>query len=190
MRAEGAIVKQLAAAAVLAVSAMGSAVAAPLMGSTLNYTYYYPVLGTTYAGTPNPNGNFVVGPGEEIYSLTDGVGSLDVTANQVIVDFSYGSTFGAAEFSGWVLSDVFGTIDNFISVTLDASTTLAGMVEERLGFTADTISVNWGGLRFEQGDRLVLNVVTGESPVPIPEPGTLPLLAAALLGIAVIRRNG
>src|SRR5690349_2861570 len=80
MRAGGTIVKQLAAAAVLAVSAMGSAVAAPLMGSTLNYTYYYPVLGSTYAGTPNPNGNFVVGPGEEIYSLTDGVGSLDVTA--------------------------------------------------------------------------------------------------------------
>ena len=168
----------------------GSALAAPLMGSTVSYQYYYPTLDSPYGGTPNVNGNYIVGAGDEIPSLTDAVGWMDISANQIVVEFSHGSRFGAAPFSGWVLSDVFGTIDSFSSVTLDASTTLAGMNAERLGFTADSISVNWGGLSFEEGDRLVLNVLTRSgSGISVPEPGTLSLMAVALLGIAAVRRQ-
>ncbi|NML15041.1 PEP-CTERM sorting domain-containing protein [Azohydromonas caseinilytica] len=167
----------------------GGALAAPLMGSTVSYQYYYPTLDSPYAGTPNVNGNYVVGEGDEIRSLTDAVGWMDISANQILVQFSHGSRFGAADFSGWVLSDVFGTIDSFMSVSIDPSTTLAGMTSERLSFTADSISVNWGGLIFQAGDRLVLNVLT-RGAIAVPEPGTLSLMGVALLGIAAVRRRG
>lgn len=182
--------KKLIAAAVLAGSALGSAVAAPLMGSVLNYQYHYPTLGSPYAGTPDVNGNFIVGPGEEFYSLTDAIGSLDVTANQIIVEFSHSSVFGSAAFSGWVLTDIFGMIDSFTSVTIDAATSMVGLDASRLSFTADAIALNWQGLSFDADTRVVLNVLTGSGPIPIPEPGSLPLLAVALLGIAFIRRHG
>ena len=169
---------------------MGSAVAAPLMGSVLNYTYYYPDSGTPYTGTPDVNANFLVGPGEEIYTLTDAIGSLDVTATQVIVDFSHNGRLGSAAFSGWVLTDVFGTIDRFASVTIDAATNMIGLDASRLSFDEDSITLNWQGLSFDPDTYVVLNVSTSPDPIPIPEPGSLPLLTAALLGIAFMRRNG
>lgn len=178
--------KRFIAAAALAGSVAGSAVAAPLMGSVLNYQYYYPTLSSPYAGTPDVNSNFIVGPGVELHTLTDAIGSLDVTADQIIVDFSHSSVFGSATFSGWVLTDIFSTIDSFTSVTFDAATNMVGLDASRLSFTADTIALNWQGLSFDADTRVVLNVVTGN---PVPEPGTLPLLGAALLGIAFIRRN-
>jgi hypothetical protein len=180
-------VKKLIAAAVLAGSAVGGAVAAPLMGSVLNYQYYYPTLGSPYAGTPDVNSNFIVGPGEEFYTLTDAIGSLDVTANQIIFDFSHSSTLTAADFNGWKLTDIFGTIDRFAAVTLDAATNMIGLDASRLSFTDDTIVLNWQGLSFDSDTQVVLNVTT--SPFPVPEPGGLPLLGAALLGIAFIRRH-
>ncbi|WP_298235316.1 PEP-CTERM sorting domain-containing protein [uncultured Azohydromonas sp.] len=179
--------KKVLAVAVLAASAVGSAMAAPLMGSVLNYQYYYPDSGTSYAGTPDVNSNFIVGPDAEFYTLTDAIGSMDVTADQVIVDFSHSGTFGPATFNGWVLTDIFSNIDRFASVTIDAATNMVGLDASRLSFTDDTIALNWQGLAFDADTRVVLNVST--SPFPVPEPGSLPLLGAALLGIAFIRRN-
>jgi hypothetical protein len=185
------IVKKQVFASVLAGLAMGSAMAAPLMGSTLNYTYYYPAWGTPYGGSPDANGNFVVGPGDEIYSITDAMGFMNVTANQIIVEFSNSSTIAPAPFSGWVLTDIMGTIDRFAAVTIDAATTLLGLDASRLSYTDDTIALNWQGLSFDAGTRVVLNVLTDNGPAtPIPEPGSLPLLGAALLGIAFIRHRG
>jgi hypothetical protein len=181
-------VKKQVLAAVLAGVAMGSAMAMPLMGSTLNYAYYYPAWGTPYGGSPDANGNFVVGPGDEIYSITDAMGHMNVTADQIIVEFRHSSTIGAAAFNGWVLTDILGTVDRFASVTIDAATDLIGLDASRLSFTDDTIALNWQGLSFDAGTRVVLNVST--SPNPVPEPGSLPLLGAALLGIAFIRRSG
>lgn len=172
-------------AAVLAGMAMGSAMAAPLMGGVLNYSYYYPTLGTLYGGSPNSNGNFTVGPGDEIYSITDAMGSLNVTADQIIVELSHSSAIDPGPFSGWVLTDILGMIDRFAAVSIDAATTLPGLDASRLSFTNDTIALNWQGLSFEAGMRVVLNVAT----LPMPEPGSLPLLGAALLGIAVTRRR-
>ena len=174
-------------AALLAALTTGGAMAAPLMGSTLRYAYYYPTLAQPYAGTPDSNGTFVVGDGVEIEYMTDGVGWMDISGTQITIGFTRLGRFGDSPqgFNGWVLSDVLGTIDRFSAVALNPATTLAGLTPDRLSFTGDTISLNWQGLDHYAGMTVVLDVTTA-----VPEPGTLSLMSVALLGIAAVRRRG
>lgn len=169
--------------AALALS-VGAATAAPIMGSTVNYQYYFPNLSSPYRGADN--GNKVVGAGIEVSNVADTRATMDITATQIIVDFSNASGWVTAAFNGWILSDVFSSIDDFTSVTVDAATNMAGFGAGNVSFTADTISVNWQGLSFTGTTIVVLNFAQSGT---VPEPTSLALVSLALLGAGAAART-
>lgn len=176
--------KSLLATALLGL-VVGSASAAPLLGSTVNYQYYFPNLATAHSDADN--GNKVVGAGVEVSNIADGLGTMNITASQLIIDFTSQASFGNVAFNGWVLSDVFASIADFTSVTIDAMTNMAGFGAGNLWFTGDTISVNWANLPFDENTLVVLNLGFANGGV-IPEPASLALVGLALLGVAASRR--
>jgi hypothetical protein len=185
------IVKKFALASALAFLTAGSAWAAPLLGNTVKFEYH---LGSV-TGSPYPesdNGLYTVGDGVEIARIADLAGTMDISADRIVIHFPFNGTFGDADtagplsFNGWVLSDASGLLDAFTAVSIDmAATTLAHLDAVNLSFNADAITVDWKGLVFGADEQLVLRVGTGA----IPEPGTLSLMIAALLGIALVRRS-
>ncbi|MBI5256572.1 MAG: PEP-CTERM sorting domain-containing protein [Burkholderiales bacterium] len=159
------------------------ATAAPLWGSTVNYQYFVPSLVNPYGGASN--GNYVVGAGVEVPHVLFGVGTMDITANQLIVDFSIATQFGFAPFNGFVLSDVLGAIDAITGVSIDPTTNMAGFDASRVSFSDDAIAVNWQGLSITPDTRMVLTLNFGA----VPEPASWGLAGLALFGLAAASRR-
>ena len=89
-----------------------------------------------------------------------------------------------AAFNGFKITDTFASIPGFTAVLINPATNLAGFNASMITFDGDNIQVNWQGLSFTTATIVSLDVVAG--PV-VPEPGSLSLLAAGLIGLAVAR---
>jgi len=171
--------KMLAAAAILVGST--GAMASGLIGDTMSFQYYYPDLSNPYGGSSN--GSFVVGSGVEVSNVADGVATLDVQNNKIEIDFdSFASTFNSVSFNGFVLSS--STPGVFGAVTVDAATTDSSFSSSFLSNTGNSLSVNWEGMSFSGGEKIVLDIAS-----PVPEANTTAMMLAGLFVVAGIARR-
>jgi hypothetical protein len=156
-----------------ALSFGASASAAPLLdGQTVRVAFYFPDLFTLF-GTPV---DAVVGPGVEVTGFPDiSPGSnVDLSDTQVRIVLTRTAVAQPAPFNGWVFTDQLGLIAPFTSVSLNPSSTLAGVL---VTFDADNIRVNASGLPYSTGQFVLLDI---NSPQVVPEPASLALLGLAL----------
>jgi hypothetical protein len=153
---------------------------AGLIGAQVTYEYFFPF--------PLPISIIFSLPTQTITtstSLVDTAGDITTTFNnnQIIITNNEASAFVSVPFNGpgYLFSGV--TISN---VTIDPAS-----APDFLGvpsFTADDIMANFAGLpTVPVGAQLILDV-TSSSPL-IPEPASIALLGAGLVGIGLIRRH-
>lgn len=158
----------------------GIANAGVLDGQTVNYQYYFPDLSSPYPST----GNYFVDSSVEVSDVI-GLGTLDFNDNGFVVTFTNTGSFGyfeSATFNGFVISDVFSTIDAFTSFSLLSNTGLTG--NPVLSFDADHLYVNLQGLGITVGE-LVFTV----SAIPEPENYAMLLAGLGLVGFSIRRKS-
>ncbi len=158
------------------------AMAAGLFGTTLQHNYYYPNLASvaTFSGY-FPATNVTVTAGVEMPLVANSF-SVDITNTQLILTMTRNSAWDVRPFNGPVFDDLTNNVDPIISVTVNPATTMPGIDNSRVLWTADRFGVNWQGLSFSTGDIVVLDIVTG-----VPAPGTAAAFGAC--GLLATRRR-
>lgn len=164
--------------AIVAAAACSSACFAQgLMGTTLDFSYRFTSIGDVFDG---PHSTTITGAVEQSYGYVIGGVTIDVTDSQMIYTFLGSNTMSPAAYNGPLYTDTLNNLGAITSVTIDASTTLAGAVAGRIYWDADNFGYNFEGMSYNAGDRLVLNIVA-------PTPGAAAMLGLA--GVASLRRR-
>ena len=165
----------------LALLSAQSASAILLDGKTVGYSYLYPTASTSFF---NP-GPILVGAGVELpgFHSLDDEGTLDISDTSIFIDFQTSLSWEAIEFNGWVITDLFSTIDPFTSISL--ATNMVGLSLANLAFNANVILVNWQGLSFDENTFVRIGVNSSG----VPEPTTMMLLASGLVAAGAAKRK-
>lgn len=162
--------------------AIPRASAALLDGHVVNATYYHPTLSSPV----HNGGNQTVGSGIEypgFWSHFD-INLTDYTI--VISNFAFSGQITPATFSGIVITDVSGSIPQFVSVSVNSATNHASFTSSRLSFSDDQIFINLQGLWKTEATVLAVDINGGGDPQNgplVPEPAAVWLTTS---GIAVL----
>lgn len=173
-------------AALAMVATLGSAHATLLTGKTVSFQYAFPSISSAYGSSAN--GNYVVGSGVEIQNgfCCGFEGKMDFSDTGFQALFQGTSSYTSSSFNGFRVSDVFGQIASFTSVTVGAATNMVGFDASRITFDNDNIWINWQGLAFNPNTVVAIELNGGND---VPEPGIIALIGLALAGVAVSRRR-
>jgi PEP-CTERM motif len=146
-----------------------------LTGETITTTYLFPDTSTVYAGptaTLIPSGGITI---SNFASFTD----INFSANNILITADRNAGINAVSFDGFEFFDPSGI---FSSVTLNPSSTYAGLLPSNISFDANHIFVNVVGLPGLTGQTILLNINT-------PEPATMLIFGTGLLAIAGFLRR-
>jgi hypothetical protein len=176
-------------------SFIGAATAGVFDGKIIHYQYFFHDPDTLYSHASN--GNHLVGSGVEITNVVDGYGTLDLSGDGFVVNFDRGTSFNSATFNGFVISDLYDSMDTFTSFSLVSNTGVAGAPV--LNFDADHLSVNWQGLGFGGGSLHFITTSlpptelatadSATSPVPESEIYAMFMAGLGLMGFMARRRK-
>jgi hypothetical protein len=144
-----------------------------LTGETITSYYLFPTTGTVLAG---PQATIVPG------GIIDFAGFADVTfsAQNILITAERDAGVNAVAFDGFEFSD---PDDIFNSVTLDPSSTYAGLTSSRISFNSGQIFVNVADLAGLDGQTISLDINTPLSPTPELGTGLLMLSGALVFAI-------
>ena len=184
------------------VAAMAQPVHAALLDQTLSATFYYPDAATPYAGAAFSPQTFAVGTGQESVADIEGVTflSIDVSADQVTIQFHTAlsaPTWGTAEFNGIAFTSTSAANLGIAGASVNGATTLAGFDSSRLSFGTSWIAIDWNGLSYRDGQKLMVDFQFSDAaplPIttasPVPELSILAIVAlGTLAGWSTMRRH-
>lgn len=182
MRRSGA----LFAVAIAAFASLAGTSKASLIGQSFTATYQYPTLGSVYPDATWSPTTFVVTAGSpETVGNVEGVTSIAVdftgTSLTLVLTTTLNTpTWGGTTFNGPVFTAA-GPL-GIGGATVGVGTTLAGFDLSRVGIAPNEIRIDWNGLSYRSGDTVQLDFVL------VPEPASLTLLGAGLLGLVAAAR--
>lgn len=154
--------------------------AASLIGSTVDVNWYFPTSASLHCGA----GSALVGAGVEYPSGCGGFGptSIDVTANQVVVDTG-GAGWSGGAFNGFIMDLLSGP--TILGLAYNAG--LSSMGVTGTSFTGTSMSFNFAG-QAGAGGLAVFDVRTVAA-IPLPAGILLLLSSLGFLSIAARRRR-
>ncbi len=185
------ITKAAAAIAIAGVVFGSGAVAAPSLTGSLTATYFYPDTSTVDATTTLPIGSTITcigGVGDPICPPFAETSTLTASGLSITLTEQAGTSYTASAFNGLDFSNlVFDDASTLVGFALD--TDLAGLTAANVSFTSNSIEFNAQGLSFTDFPyHVTLNLETTTS-TSVPEPLTLSLVGAGLVGAVAIRRR-
>lgn len=173
--------RSAAAVAALAVAVVAApSNAASLIGDSITATYYFPDKSNVYGNySVSPSDTFTVGAGTEATGVVDGAAftDFDFAATSLTMNLTSSASYNTASFNGWKF------INN--SKNFDRVTSVFGLQESYVAVVRNTLSVNWQGLNWSAGDKIVINFAT------VPEPATWAMMVGGfgVVGFGMRRRR-
>ena len=169
----------VACAIALSIPVAAEPAEASLIGNTVGAQFLQPNTVTVLA---NP-GTAIVN-GLQLFTILNT--AITVTATQAIFRFNVNSSFSSNPFSGFRLYDL---TSPFTAVSLNAATTVPGLVAADVFLSGPYAYVNMEGLSATTSQRIVLDLVTADMAGQVAEPWSASLLGAGLCGVALARRQ-
>jgi hypothetical protein len=156
---------------------------------SLAFNYYFPTLGTVFTGSPISfvaDGSTYLSTDANLNPATFSVSMIAPDIEQIayyypVANDPNGSHLTNSSFNGFTIS---GPVADaaIVAAGVDVSSTVTGLTDTSVGFTANSVTVNLAGDIFPAGSTGLIDVQFA-----VPEAGSLLLFASGLLGFWITR---